>query len=197
MPPCSFCGISKIYSFSLAKQNFQTNFDTLVRSLEKHFVSILQSGSSKGVSKLWVLRVLQIRRLSETTFFTAPFLFQMPQAFFSPFQFQNTLKDFGHPLLWDGRHQTPMILMHMLMRSAERTWFYSSRADVTQATSGSAPQGSLFYVEKSCPNALHISKCHFGHFPSVIFVHLSLSFLIFYHESRHGNGLCQYRMKTN
>lgn len=116
--------------------------------------------------------------------------FKMLQMLFSPFQFENTLEDFGHPLFWEGRHQTPMILMQMLMSSAERTWFYSSGAGVTQATSSSAPQGSLFYVEKSCPNALHISKCHFGHFPSVIFVHLSLSFLIFYHESRHGNGLC-------
>lgn len=87
--------------------------------------------------------------------------------------------------------KTHVILIQMFMSSAESTRFCSSKAGATWATSGSALQGSLFFHwEEGCPNALHTSKYRFGHFPSVIFVHLSLSFLIFYHESRHRNVLC-------
>lgn len=49
-------------------------------------------------------------------------------------------------------------------------------------------------VEISVILSLHIPKFHSEHFPSVICS--SLSFLIFYHESRHRNVLYQCRMKT-
>lgn len=93
----------------------------------------------------------------------------MLQMFCSPFQFQNTLGDFGHPLFWEGRHQTPMILMQMLMSSAERTWLCSSRAGVTQAISGSAQEAVYFMLRRA---ALMLCTS-----PSVILGTFHLSFL--------------------